>query len=187
LCGKSLRKDGRRGLPARGLARRHHVTVTSGDPVEAVLAAIVAGDVSPYDGAFDALRLVLGVRGVRELERLPSLRNLRVVTDDLVFAQALTRLDLSRFPELQRLRLGCPRALGSAPKNVVTSAGDGPPAVVGQWDIRAIPIERILLRRRAIWCSTAQPPRGPHLWVREAPVARPYASDRLEAMRDARL
>jgi hypothetical protein len=53
------------------------------------------------------LHYVNGLTGVRELERLPGLRNLRVVTDDSVLAQALTELDLSRFPELHRLRFGC--------------------------------------------------------------------------------
>ena len=50
---------------------------------------------------------VKGLAGVRELERLPGLRNLRISTENPVLAKAATELDFSRFPELQQLRLSC--------------------------------------------------------------------------------
>ena len=50
---------------------------------------------------------VRGLAGVRAIEQLEGLRDLRICTDEPGLAHAVCELDLSRFPQLQRLSLGC--------------------------------------------------------------------------------
>ena len=61
---------------------------------------------------FEALRSltlynVRGLGSVRAIEALEHLRDLRICTDEPELARAVCELDLSRFPQLQRLSLGC--------------------------------------------------------------------------------